>query len=562
MPRSRVSLSAVWRYLSPRKPAPRRRSAWRTLTAALLALPLLLGLAPAAQAQDTLVTNIAEEQGSSASAENATAFTTGSNAYGYTLSAVDVVLGPSSGRDTVVTIRAGVGTNPGVLVATLANPSSFTSYAVNTFTAPANTTLAASTTYFLVVNDGRRTTVNSNVGVSIATSNAQTGATGWSIADNSRYRTSSGNSWFSSSASIVFAVKGAPNGPAKPAGLTATPGPGSGQVTLRWTNPGDSRVTSWQYDSWRGTPGAWGGWRNFNPGAGGAASSARISGLANGTQYGFRVRARAGSLGGAASDAATATPAANLPPFKPTGLTATAGNGQVTLRFDNPRDSRITSYRYRFRTSGGSWIPWNNRASTGNATELTIFSLTNGTTYDFQIQAVAGSVRGPASDTVSATPTAPPAKPTGLTAEALDRRVQLSWDDPSNSAITKYQYRRGTGAPVTWGEWTDSPNSRADTTSIILSGGLANGTEYSFQIRAVAGTLTGAASDTVSATPTAPAVQFTSSVGATPENISTSIPISINPAPSAGLTVAYTVTGTATRVRTGTSRRRPTTAWP
>ncbi len=536
-----------------RRPRPaasaRPRRALRALAAAaLLALPLLAALAPAARAQDTLVSNIAEEAGSSGFAENATAFTTGSNAYGgYTLSAVDIPLAQVSGRSTVVTIRAGAGTNPGILVATLANPSSLTN-GVNTFTAPANTTLAASTTYFLVVNDGRRTSVNSNVGVSLATSNAQTGAAGWSIADSSRYRTSSGNSWLSSSASIVFALKGAPNGPAAPAGLTATPGPGSGQVTLRWTASDDSRITSYQYDSWRGTPGAWGGWRNFNPGAGGAASSARISGLINGTQYGFRVRARAGALRGAASDAATATPAANLPPFKPTGLTATAGNGQVTLRFDNPRDSRITSYRYRFRTSGGSWIPWNTRASTGNATELTIFSLTNGTTYDFQIQAVAGSVRGPASDTVSATPTAPPAKPTGLAAEALDRRVELSWDDPSNSAITKYQYRRGTGDPVTWGEWTDSSNSRADTTSIILSGGLANGTEYSFQIRAVAGTLTGAASDTVTATPMAPSAQFrTASTQVTEQDILGSIFLDIAPAPSAPITLAYTVAGTATR---------------
>ena len=537
-----------------RRPRPaasaRPRRALRALAAAaLLALPLLLALAPAAQAQKTLVSNIAEEAGSSGFAENATAFTTGSNAYGgYTLSAVDIPLAQVSGRSTVVTIRAGAGTNPGILVATLANPSSLTN-GVNTFTAPANTTLAASTTYFLVVNDGRRTSVNSNVGVSLATSNAQTGAAGWSIADSSRYRTSSGNSWLSSSASIVFALKGAPNGPAAPTGFTATPGPGSGQVTLRWTASDDSRITRWQWDNWRGTPGAWGGWRNMG-GAAGRTSFTR-GGFDNGTQYGWRIRACAGSACGAASDAATATPAANPPPLKPTGLTATPGpgGGQVTLSWDDPKDSRITHWQWRYRASGGSWPPVWSQLPAATVPDFIFISsgLTNGTAYDFQIQAVAVSLPGALSDIVSATPTAPPAKPTGLAAEALDRRVELSWDDPSNSAITKYQYRRGTGDPVTWGEWTDSSNSGADTTSIILSGGLANGTEYSFQIRAVAGTLTGAASDTVTATPMAPAVQFTSSAGATPENITASIPISINPAPSAGLTVAYTVTGTATR---------------
>ncbi len=528
------------------RPAASARPRRALAAAALLALPLLAALAPAAQAQDTLVTNTGQASNRGDGYELATFFTTGTNAAGYTLSTVDIALGTASGRSTVVTIRAG-GSSPGAIVATLANPSSFTNNSLNTFTAPANTTLAASTTYFLVVNDGRRTSTSSNVIVTRTEGNAQTGAAGWSIADQASFRNIS-NSWNLSSLPLRFAVKGFAN-PAAPTGLTATPGPGSGQVTLRWTNPGDNRVTSWQYDSWRGTPGAWGGWRNFSPGAGPGATGGRISGLADGTQYGFRVRARAGMLRGAASDAATATPAANPPPLKPTGLTATPDDGRVALIWDDPRDSRITTYQVRTRESGGSWEAWYSVVSGGGAASATsafVSGLTNGTAYDIQLRARVGLLNGAASDIVSATPTAPPAKPTGLAAEAGDRLVRLSWDDPSNSAITKYQYRRGTGDPVAWGAWTDFSSSGARTKAKILFG-LANGTEYSFQIRAVAGTLLGAASDTVSATPTAPAAQFASSAGSTPENISASIPISINPAPSAGLTVAYTVTGTATR---------------
>ena len=537
-----------------RRPRPaasaRPRRALRALAAAaLLALPLLAALAPAAQAQDTLVSNTGQPLLLTTANQVAVAFTTGSNGYGYTLSAVDIPLQTVSSRDTVVTIRAGGGANPGALVATLANPSSFTSNAVNTFTAPAGTTLAASTTYFLVVNDGRNRAA-ANVGLTVTASDAQTGAAGWSIADAGRFV--SGRNWINGpgiGTSIRFALKGAPNRPAAPAGLTATAGPGSGQVTLRWTASDDSRITSYQYDNWRGTPGNWGGWRNFSPGAGPGATGGRISGLVNGDQYGFRVRARAGALQGAASDAATATPAANPPPFKPAGLTATAGDGRVALSWDNPRDSRITAYEVRTRESGGSWGAWYSVASGSTAASVTsifVTGLTNGTAYDIQLRALAGTRAGPDSDTVSATPQGAPAKPTGLAAEALDRRVQLSWDDPSNSAITKYQYRRGTGDPVDWGEWTDFTNSRASTTAKILAG-LANGTEYSFQIRAVAGTVLGAASDTVSATPTAPAAQFASSAGSTPENVSASIPISINPTPLAAITLAYTVTGTATR---------------
>ncbi len=590
----------------------------RALAAALLALPLLAALAPAAQAQDTLVSNTAGTDAGATASEAAVAFTTGANAYGYKLSAVDVVLGTSSGRDTVVTIRAGGGINPGALVATLANPSSLTN-GVNTFTAPAGTTLAASTTYFLVVNDGRGGSPGSNVGVSQTASNAQTGASGWSIADNGRFIFS--GSWFNTGAVLRFAVKGAPNGPAAPAGFTATAGPGSGQVTLRWTASDDSRITSYQWDNWRGTPGNWGGWRNFSPGAGPGATGGRISGLVNGDQYGFRVRARAGSLGGAASDAATATPLANPPPAKPTGLTATPGDGRVALSWDNPRDSRITAYEVRTRESGGSWGAWYSVASGSTAASVTsifVTGLTNGTAYDLQLRALAGTRAGPASDTVSATPQGtpvaqfrfasastpeentlgriffdiapapsaaitlaytvtgtatrgsggdfalpdsdsvavppgrgavfiqivlledalrepdetviltladgagydlgarttftltiqdddPPLAPAGLAAAAGDGQVVLSWTDPSDAAISGYEFRRRT-PPDTggWGSWTAIAGSTAATTTHTVTG-LTNGTAYGFQVRALDGTLEGAASSEATATPTAAA---------------------------------------------------------
>ena len=618
--------------------------------AALLALALLAGLAPGAQAQSTLVSNTGQIESLTAGTEYATAFTTGSNTYGYTLSAVDIEMRTAAGRNTVVTIRAH-GTNPGAVVATLTNPSSFTDNAANTFTAPANTTLAANTTYFLVVNDGRFTPpLSSNVVASLAISNAQTGAAGWSIADGSRSVTALGTR-FASPVSLRFAVKGITNGFVKPAGLTATPGPRSGQVTLSWTDPGDDRITSWQYDNWRGTPGAWGGWRNFSPGAGPGATSARISGLTIGTRYGFRIRARAGALRGTASDAATAippppakpagltaaagpdsgqvtlrwtdpddggitgyqfrwrpsggnwqnwtggipsgtvftlagftngtaydlqiraaaggsvsaasdivsaTPSANPPPAKPTGLTATAGDGRVTLNWTNPGNSNITIYDFRARESGGSWTNWisivgsNAGTTTHTVTSVPVLgSLTNGTTYDFQIRARDIPLLGAASDTVSATPQPPPpAKPTGLTATPIDGGVTLSWTSPNNDAITRWQFRSRTGGG-NWGAWGVIALS-GDATSGILSG-LVNGTSYDFQIRAVAGTVEGAVSDTVSATPVAaptPAVQFADDSAASLSegaSFARGYTLVFDPAPTAAITVTYTVTGTATR---------------
>ncbi|MXW93172.1 MAG: hypothetical protein F4X42_03700 [Rhodospirillaceae bacterium] len=175
------------------------------LVSALLALPLLAGLSTGAQAQ--LVSNTGQARADRAGAETATAFTTGSHSAGYTISSVAIVLGETTSRGTVVRIREGGGTNPGDVVATLNNPASFRAESLNTFTAPANTILAANTTYFLVVNDGRATSPNVNVRIIRTNSDSQTGATGWTIANGSRYRFTA-TSWEGRSGVAMFAIRG------------------------------------------------------------------------------------------------------------------------------------------------------------------------------------------------------------------------------------------------------------------------------------------------------------------------------------------------------------------
>jgi len=84
--------------------------------------------------------------------------------------------------------------------------------------------------------------------------------------------------------------------------------------------------------------------------------------------------------------------------------------------------------------------------------------------------------------------------PTGFTTTAGNRRATLSWDNPGNSDITKYQYRQGSGS------WTDIANSDADTTSHVVTG-LTNDVTYSFQVRAVAETVHGPSSNSSGDTP-------------------------------------------------------------
>ncbi len=86
---------------------------------------------------------------------------------------------------------------------------------------------------------------------------------------------------------------------------------------------------------------------------------------------------------------------------------------------------------------------------------------------------------------------AAPAKPTGFTVVGGNMKATLTWEDPLDSTIDRWQYKQGTA------DWTTITGSTASTTSHEI-GSLTNGTQYSFRIRA--GSLTdgfGTASDSI-----------------------------------------------------------------
>ena len=73
--------------------------------------------------------------------------------------------------------------------------------------------------------------------------------------------------------------------------------------------------------------------------------------------------------------------------------------------------------------------------------------------------------------------------PENLSAAPGDRRVALSWDDPGDATIDRYQYRYRNTSDSGWRpDWTEIAASDAATTSHRLAG-LTNGVEYTFQVR-------------------------------------------------------------------------------
>ena len=169
--------------------------------AALLALPLQAQ----AQALTTFVTNTVESvTPNSTNSIVAQSFETGANAGEFTISEVQIRIDTASGRRTRVRIRENDSGEPGGLVAILTNPGTLEG-GLNTFTAPAGTTLAASTTYWITVSEEME---SSRVSFAQTTADGETGETGWRIGNTRLYKASETAAWSTAPSSLLIAIKG------------------------------------------------------------------------------------------------------------------------------------------------------------------------------------------------------------------------------------------------------------------------------------------------------------------------------------------------------------------
>ena len=342
------------------------------------------------------------------------------------------------------------------------------------------------------------------------------------------------------------------NIPLQPRGLAATPD--AGEVTLTWADPNDSSITKYQYTQDGGTT-----WEDISESSA-TTTSYTVTGLTNGTQYTFQVRAVNNAGGVSASDRVIITPGrltvwsatistkelaeggdvvvkawssvgnrysgASLTCGRDTCNTLSYGGETYTIaELRNSIESKIhliafaagtvlpkTLNEFEFHIGSGISYRWGDgKKSTESVpvagTRVLKFDCT-GAVYDLPEGADA---RWPTDKPVDISITAPrpiPAAPTGLSAASSNGEAALRWNDPDDSTISSYQYQQSSSqGPVgnaVWGEWTDIPNSapdEANATSYSVTR-LTNGTEYTFQIRAVNSAGESAASDSVMVTPT------------------------------------------------------------
>jgi len=201
---------------------------------------------------------------------------------------------------------------------------------------------------------------------------------------------------------------GGGNPPGAPTGLAATAG--NAQVGLSWS--ASSGATS--YNVKRGT--ASGG--PYTTIASPTTTSYTDTSVTNGTAYYYVVSAVNTYGESANSSEVSATPLA-IPPA-PTGLTATAGNAQVSLTWT--ASSGATSYNLkRGTTSGGPYTT----ISSPTTTSYTDTTVTNGTAYYYVVSAVNSAGESANSSPASATPTAP-ATAVAATINVLANRHTIS----------------------------------------------------------------------------------------------------------------------------------------
>ena len=206
--------------------------------------------------------------------------------------------------------------------------------------------------------------------------------------------------------------------PAKPADLTAT-SPASQQVTLTWTDPEEPSIDKWQYQQKVGRA-DWGTWTDF-PGSQASTKDHTFTGLTDGTEYKFKVRAVNAVGNSPQSDVATVTPEL----IKPVLTVDATQDGRTVLSWTvtdttpaklSTGATELVQWNWRFRMKGAKWPDTEITPTTSDPTVRTythVYSartpvVPHGAVVEYQVyvfarDATLKSLPGPWSETATAT---------------------------------------------------------------------------------------------------------------------------------------------------------------
>lgn len=179
------------------------------------------------------------------------------------------------------------------------------------------------------------------------------------------------------------AVSSAPRSPAATSQFRA--------VRLTWKAPTTSNGKIRSYRVQQRTKK---GWKTVTSTASARTRTFTVTRLTNLTSYTFRIAAVTASGVGRYSASVKGVPRPR--PLAPRSVTATAGDGSVTVRWSPPTPngtSRITGYRIQLRQQSGSFITVQTVA--GSRRSFTVTGLGNGNTQTVRVNAVSAIGSGP-----------------------------------------------------------------------------------------------------------------------------------------------------------------------
>ena len=354
--------------------------------------------------------------------------------------------------------------------------------------APANTNSNPATSYLLEYQANGASTWSS-----VTTSSTTYVVSGLASATAYSFRVSAVNSIGTSAASASVSASTLGVAPATPTALAAS-SITSSSITLNWaapTNVGSSPITSYKVEYKRSNVATYTSTTV-------ATTSAVISGLTASSAYNFRVSATNASGTSAPTAVVNAsTVAAPVVPTVPTAprtlATVTAYGDAISLKWAAPTTTggTLTGYTVQ-RNIAGTWT--NLATVSGTTLAYVATGLTASTSYQFQVVATNATGTSPASNTLTvSTGTGVPAKVAGLRSAGLNTTGgTLSFTAvtaPNYSTPTTYTlnvYLTGTGALI-------QTFTGLTSTSQVVSG-LTTKTSYQFDVTAISGASTGAAS--------------------------------------------------------------------
>ncbi len=182
--------------------------------------------------------------------------------------------------------------------------------------------------------------------------------------------------------------------------------------------------------------------------------------------------------------------AGNTTPATPQNLTATAGNGQVTLKWNKNTEADFLKYRIYCGTTSGSETLVDSSSASITDTTKTISGLTNGTTYYFKVTVTSTArLESGYSNEVSATPTAlalPIVTTNPANSITNNSAVLYAAINPNGSGTSAY-FEWGTDNTLTTVSQTPQQATGSGTDNIIFSasiGGLSPSTTYYYRAAA------------------------------------------------------------------------------